>query len=120
MEAELVAHAIDESFLALPRDHLADAALTRARDLDVQHADFRLERVRGSRVAVHDGELEGAVDREDTGFAVRVVHDGTWGFAAGVDLTPHAAARVAELAVDMAKTSRPISTERVELADEPV
>jgi TldD protein len=115
-----VAQAIDESFLALPRRRLADAALSRARDLGVEHADFRLERVRASRIAVHDGELEGAVDDEDTGFAVRVVHDGTWGFAAGVDLTPEAAAQVAELAVDMARTSSPISSEHVALADEPV
>jgi TldD protein len=60
------------------------------------------------------------VDSEDSGFAVRVVHDGTWGFAAGVDLTADVAVYVAELAVDMARTSRAISTERVELADEPV
>jgi TldD protein len=115
-----MAHEIDESFRALPRGQLADAALSRARELGVEHADFRLERVRGARLAVHDGELEGATDGEDTGFAVRVVHDGTWGFAAGVDLTPEAAVRVAELAVEVAKTSRPISTERVELAEEPV
>ncbi len=99
---------------------MGDAALSRARELGADHADFRLERVRGSRIAVHDGALEGTADSEDTGFAVRVVHDGTWGFAAGVDLTPDAAAHVAELAVGMARTSRPISTERVELADEPV
>ncbi|HSS11925.1 MAG TPA: TldD/PmbA family protein [Acidimicrobiales bacterium] len=111
---------VDQSFLALPRARLADAALSRARDLGVDHADFRLERIRGARLAVHDGELEGAVDGEDTGFAVRVVHDGTWGFAAGVDLTPEAAVQVAELAVEVAKTSGPLSTERVELADEPV
>jgi TldD protein len=115
-----VEHAIDQSFLDLPRGQLADAALSRARDLGVEHADFRLERVRGSWIAVHDGELEGAVEGDDTGFAVRVLHDGTWGFAAGVDLTPDAAVQVAELAVDLARTSRPISTERVELADEPV
>jgi TldD protein len=111
---------IDESFLALPRARLADAALTRARTLGAQHAEFRLEQVRRSRIAVHDGDLEGAIDGEDTGFAVRVVYEGTWGFAAGVDLTPDAAARVAELAIDMARTSRPISSEEVELADEPV
>jgi TldD protein len=115
-----MAHEIDQSFRALPRAQLADAALSRARELGVEHADFRLERVRGARLAVHDGELEGAVDGEDTGFAVRVVHDGTWGFAGGVDLTPEVAVQVAELAVEVAKTSRPISTERVELADEPV
>jgi TldD protein len=54
------------------------------------------------------------------GFAVRVVRDGTWGFAAGVDLTPEAAVRVAEQAVDVAKVSSAINSERVELADEPV
>jgi TldD protein len=115
-----VTHEIDASFLALPRSQLADAALSRARQLGVQHADFRLESVRDARIAVRDGELEGAQDASDTGLAVRVVHEGTWGFAAGVDLTPEAAARVAELAVEVARVSKPISTEEIELADEPV
>ena len=48
-----------------------------------------------------------ARDGEDVGFAVRVVHDGTWGFAAGVDLTPEAVVRVAEQAVTVARVSRP-------------
>jgi TldD protein len=111
---------IDPSFLALPRSQLADAALDRARQLGVQHADFRLESVRNSRLAVRDGELEGSADSADTGLAVRVVYDGTWGFAAGVDLTPEAAARVAELAVEVARVSEAISTEQIELADEPI
>jgi TldD protein len=86
----------------------------------VQHADFRLESVRDARIAVRDGDLEGSQDTADTGLAVRVVHQGTWGFAAGVDLTPEAAARVAELAVEVARVSEPISSEQIELADEPV
>jgi TldD protein len=64
--------------------------------------------------------LQGALDAEQTGMAVRVVRDGTWGFAAGVDLTPEAAARLAELAVEVATASQAITAERVELADEPV
>jgi TldD protein len=115
-----VANQIDPSFLALPRSQLADAALSRARELGVQHADFRLESVRDARIAVRDGDLEGSQDAADTGLAVRVVHQGTWGFAAGVDLTPEAAARVAELAVEVARVSEPISSEQIELADEPV
>jgi TldD protein len=110
---------IDDAFLSLPLRTLADAALSRARELGVQHADFRLERIRGSRLSLHDGRLDGLSDSEDTGFAVRVVHDGTWGFAAGVDLTPETAVRVAEQAVAVARVSRPLSTHRVELADEP-
>jgi TldD protein len=111
---------IDQAFLALPMRRLADAALSRARELGVEHADFRLERIRTQDLAVRDAKLESSRAGEDVGFAVRVVHGGTWGFAAGVDPTPEAAVRVAEQAVDVAKVSSAINSERVELADEPV
>jgi len=111
---------IDAAFLRLPARRLADAALTRAGELGVQHADFRFERVRTQDLALRDGRLETTRDGEDVGFAVRVVNDGTWGFAAGVDLTPEAATRVAEQAVEVAAVSRAINYERIELAEEPV
>ena len=41
-------HEVDGTFLALPLRALADAALARARELGVEHADFRLERVRSA------------------------------------------------------------------------
>ena len=113
-------HAIDPAFLSLDRSRLADAALSRARQLGAEHADFRIERIRDGSIRAHDGELQGALDAEQTGMAVRVVRDGTWGFAAGVDLTAEAAARLAELAVEVATASQAITAERVELADEPV
>ena len=94
---------IDPVFLALPMRLLADAALGRARELGAEHADFRLERIRTQDLALRDGKLDSARDGEDVGIAVRVVHDGTWGFAAGVDLTPEAAVRVAERAVAVAQ-----------------
>ncbi|MFI6909124.1 TldD/PmbA family protein [Nonomuraea sp. NPDC050394] len=111
---------IDPDFLALPLGQLADAALQRARDLGAEHADFRLERVRGESLSLYDTRLEGAVDADDLGFAVRVVKGGTWGFASGIDLTPEAAARVAEQAVRVAEVSAPINREPIELAPEPV
>jgi TldD protein len=114
-----VAAPIDPAFTALPLRPLADAALARVRDLGAEHADFRLERIRDQHLSLHDARLDGAADSEDIGYAVRVVHDGTWGFASGVDLTPDAVVRVAEQAVEVATVSRPLSTTRVELADEP-
>jgi len=111
---------IDPAFLALPMRRLADAALGRARELGAQHADFRLERIRTQMLALRDGKLDSARDGEDLGLSVRVVHDGTWGFASGVDLTPEAAVRVAEQAVAVARVSRPVNSEPVELAEEPV
>ncbi|EST37783.1 peptidase U62 modulator of DNA gyrase [Streptomycetaceae bacterium MP113-05] len=116
---------IDPSFLALPLRALADAALARARALGAEHADFRFERIRDASWRLRDGKPGGSTDSTDTGYAVRVVHGGAWGFAAGVDLTMDAAARVASRAVEMAKLSARViaaagSDERVQLADEPV
>ena len=111
---------IDPSFLAAPARRLAEAALQRCRELGVEHADVRYERNRAEHFSVRDGRLEGTTDDEDTGLALRVVHDGTWGFAAGIRLTPEAAVRLAEQAVAVATVSKPLAAERVELADEPV
>jgi TldD protein len=115
-----MSHQIDAAFLALPMRALADAALTRAQELGVDHADFRLERIRGQQMSLRDGRLEGTHDGEDVGFGVRVVHEGTWGFAAAVELTVDEAVRVAGQAVDIARAAHQMSPERVELADEPV
>ena len=111
---------VDEDFRALPLALLADAALQRARALGVEHADLRVERVRDASVALRDGRLTSSADDVDSGLSVRVVADGTWGFAATTVLTPEAAADTAERAVQLAAVSRPLSTERVDLADEPV
>ncbi|KAB7843229.1 TldD/PmbA family protein [Streptomyces mobaraensis] len=118
-------HAIDASFLALPLRPLADAALARARALGADHADFRLERVRNASWRLRDARLAGSADTTDLGYAVRVVHGGAWGFAAGTELTMDAAARVAGQAVAMARLAGKVtaaagSGDRVELADEPV
>ncbi len=111
---------VDADFLALPLQALADAALQTARDLGVSHADFRLERLRTESLQLRDGAVESASDDDSAGFAVRVVHHGTWGFAAGYLLSPAEATRVAREAVAIAKVAHPLNREPVELAAEPV
>ncbi|GMA84956.1 hypothetical protein GCM10025868_02060 [Angustibacter aerolatus] len=109
-----MARQVDEDFRGLPLQALADAALQRAGELGAEHADLRVERVRGADVRVRDGQAAGGGDATQSGLAVRVVVDGTWGFASAADLTPEAAVRAADDAVQMARVSRPLSTERVE------
>ncbi len=111
---------LDPTFTDLPYRALGDAALARARELGAAHADFRFERVRYQYLGVRDGVLQGASDSEDLGFAVRVVHQGSWGFASGVVLTPDEAVRVAESAVAVAEVAAGMTTRPVELAEEPV
>ncbi|HLN70398.1 MAG TPA: hypothetical protein VK280_24405, partial [Streptosporangiaceae bacterium] len=57
---------IDPEFTALPPRDLADAALTQARALGAQHADFRAERLRGQRIGLSDGALQTLFDADDT------------------------------------------------------
>jgi TldD protein len=110
---------IDPEFTAYPLQQLADAALGRAAELGAEHADFRAERIRGQQVGLSDARLETLFDSDDLGLAVRVVVDGTWGFASAVDMTTEAAVRAATEAVDVARVAAAISTERIELAGEP-
>ncbi len=110
---------IDPEFTAHPLRELADAALRRAAQLGAAHADFRAERIRGQQIGLSDGNLETQFDSDDLGLAVRVVVDGTWGFASAVDLTAAAAARAAAEAVDVARVAAAMNTEPIELADEP-
>jgi TldD protein len=110
---------IDPEFTALPLRELADAALAQARSLGAQHADFRAERIRGQQVGLSDGSPQTLFDADDTGLAVRVIVDGTWGFASAVDLDADSAARAARQAVEVAKVAAAMNTEPIDLAPEP-
>jgi TldD protein len=110
---------LDPSFLALPLSTLTDAALSRAKELGCSHADVRIERILNAYRSFRDRGLESSTDGETLGMSVRVVHEGVWGFAAGIDLTSDAAAGLADRAVATAKVSRPLTPDTVQLADEP-
>ena len=111
---------IDPEFRALPLPALADAALSRARELGAQHADLRVERIVSQGIDLRDGSVTGVSDTTTVGLAVRVIVDGVWGFASHVELTPERAAATAERAVAVARTLAPVAIERVVRADEPV
>ena len=120
MSTPAARHEVAPEFLALPLRAAADAALQAARDAGATHADVRIERLREQDLALRDGRLENLGDGVAAGLAVRVVHDGTWGFASSPDITVDEAVRLARQAVDVARTARPLNAEPVELADEPV
>ncbi|MEP6979711.1 MAG: DNA gyrase modulator, partial [Nakamurella sp.] len=112
-------HDVDPEFLALPLRRLADAALSTARAAGATHADFRLERLCSQHISVRDGQVETAADSIGIGYAVRVVVDGTWGFAGGYLLDPDAVRAVSRQAVQVARALKSVVGERVERSDEP-
>ncbi len=111
---------VDPAFLALPLDRLTDAALSAGIQPGVSHAEVRVERTRLNRTTARDGRLESDSDGESAGLSVRVLHEGTWGFAASTEISAESAARAGREAVEVARVAAALSTERVELAPEPV
>ena len=85
-----------------------------------QYADLRLHRIVNEIIQVRDGELETAVTHTQVGLAVRVIVDGTWGFASHAELSVDVAAATARRAVEVANTLAALNAEAIELADEPV
>ncbi len=116
----VTAHSVDADFLALPRRALADAALSAALAAGASYADLRIHRLTTEVVALRDGSLETADINHEVGLAVRVIVDGTWGFAAHAELASEVAAETARRAVRVATTLAPLNAERIELAEEPV
>lgn len=120
MDAVTAPRRVDADFLALPRQHLADAALSAALTAGATYADLRIHAVTSELVQLRDGELETAVIDRQIGLAVRVIVDGTWGFASHAELDPAVAADTARRAVAVATTLAPLNAEGIELAPEPV
>jgi TldD protein len=114
------ARRVDADFLALPRHQLADAALSAAIAAGASYGDLRIHSITTEILQLRDGELETAVVNHEIGLAVRVIVDGTWGFASHAELDPDVAAETAQRAVQVATTLAPLNAERIELAAEPI
>lgn len=111
---------VDADFLDLPRHQLADAATSAAVAAGASYADLRIHAVTSEYVQLRDGELQTAVVDREIGLAVRVIVDGTWGFASHAELSADVAAETARRAVRVARTLTALNAERIELAPEPV
>ncbi len=100
-------------------DRLADVALNLVETAGATTGQVRIAQHDTRGVGLRDGKVENVASDSSIGFSVRVVHNGAWGFAATTDLTQLGAKLVAQKALEMAKVSAAVSTDRVELVDEP-
>ena len=101
-------------------DELAELALKRVAASGAEYGDIRLVRSTSQPVNGEDRRIASIRDVDDSGFGVRVLYHGGWGFAASSVLSLEEVPRVADLAVDIAKGSASLAIEKVRLADEPV
>jgi TldD protein len=95
---------------------LADAALQAAKDAGATYTDTRIGRYLQQFVFTREDKVQNVVNTESVGVGIRVIANGTWGFAATNALTTDAVAKAARQAVAIAKANSKIGGEPVKLA----
>lgn len=85
---------------------LATLAIDLIRQVGCEYGDIRLCTYRSQNLKARDRSVSQLKDNVNSGFGVRVLLDGAWGFAASHRQTPEEVARIVSLAVDIAKGSR--------------
>lgn len=101
------------------KKRLADAALAAATAAGASYCDVRVGRYLRQFVITRERNVENIVNTESTGTGVRVIADGSWGFAATNEMTEDAVANAARQATAIAKANARIQTEPVKLAPTP-
>lgn len=94
-------------------------ALDKAKALGVGYADIRIVRTRSQILHTREQVLKQINDDETVGFAIRVLVDGSWGFAASSDFSSSNLMRVIERATLIAKAYRALQSTVVTLAPTP-
>ena len=95
---------------------LANTALDAARSAGATYADARIGRYRRQNVVTRERQVVSVGDDESYGLGVRVLVDGSWGFASSSTMTRAGAQQAALTAVVLAKAARAVRRHRVELA----
>lgn len=95
---------------------LADVALNEARSKGATYTDVRIGRYLNQFIITREDKVENIVNTESFGIGIRVIANGSWGFAATDKLDRDSVAKAAQLAVNIAKENSRLLTEPVQLA----
>jgi TldD protein len=98
------------------KKQLADVALNAARSKGATYTDVRIGRYLNQFVVTREDKVQNIVNTESYGMGIRVIANGSWGFAAIDKMDKDSIAKAAELAVAIAKENSRLLTEPVQLA----
>lgn len=101
------------------KDALADAALATAKKFGASYADIRINRYRNQNVSTRERQVLNVSNAQNMGFGVRVLINGTWGFAASPLLTSDEVVRITTEAAAIAKANSLITRKKIELVPTP-
>lgn len=95
---------------------LADTAMTAAKADGATYCDVRIGRYLRQFLITREANVENVVNTESTGVGIRVIANGTWGFAATSDLSVEGVVKAARQAAQIAKANSKLTIEPVQLA----
>lgn len=95
---------------------LADVALNAARSRGATYTDVRIGRYLNQFVVTREDKVQNIVNTESYGMGIRVIANGSWGFAAVDKMDNDSIAKAADLACAIAKENSRLLTEPVRLA----
>jgi TldD protein len=106
---------LDPGMDVLEKKRLADVALNAARSSGASYADIRIGRYLNQFVVTRENKVQNIANTESFGVGIRVIVDGTWGFASTSDVTEEGIARAAKQAAAIAKANAKVQQEPVTL-----
>jgi len=95
---------------------MADTALNTARSLGASYADARIGRYLNQYVFTREDKVQNVVNTESFGIGIRVIANGTWGFASTNSVTEDGIKKATQQAVAIAKANSKIQRDPVKLA----
>jgi len=98
------------------KKRLADVALNTARSLGASYADARIGRYLNQFISTREDRVQNVVNTETFGIGIRVIANGTWGFASTNDVTEDGIKKATNQAVAIAKANAIIQEDPVKLA----
>ena len=97
------------------KKRLADIALNTAKSKGATYTDVRIGRYLNQFILTREKQVQNIVNTESYGVGVRVIANGTWGFASTNDVSEKGIQKATEQAIDIAKANSRIQSEPVKL-----
>ena len=90
----------------LVKKRMADVALNAAKSMGATYADARIGRYLNQYVFTREDKVQNVVNTESFGIGIRVIANGTWGFASTNNVTEDGIKKATAQAVAIAKAER--------------
>ncbi|HRE40887.1 MAG TPA: TldD/PmbA family protein [Ignavibacteria bacterium] len=98
---------------------LCDIAIETAKKNGAEYSDIRICKNRNQRIGTREDKVQYISDGDNFGFGVRVLVNGTWGFAANSVLNESEVIKITEKACEIAKANSILQVSPVRLASVP-